>query len=300
MKWSWRAAAVLMACSVFSGITRIQAADDNGVRPAAGSSSAIVDYINERIRQGWTDNEIKPSEVAEDEEWLRRAYLDIAGHIPPAEVVEKFLAEKDRTKRTKLIEQLLDDPSYERNFATVWTNLSVGRRAPRRGNRMPYSRDDMYRFYLRAFHDNRPWDQIVYDVVSAEGRHDQEGAVNYLLAQMQMPDEGVQATAKTTRLFMGIQVQCTQCHDHPFNKWEQDQFWQFNSFFRQVAKEVEREYNPKTGRMQDKYVSLVRKDFTGPVFFERRSGEMKVAYPTFFDQKVPEGPASTAGSSWPN
>ena len=290
MKWSWRAATVLMACSVFSAAFSLQAAEDNGVRSASGSSSAIVDYINERIRQGWTDNEIKPSDVAEDEEWLRRAYLDIAGHIPPAEVVDQFLADKDKEKRTKLIEKLLDDPSYERNFATIWTNLSVGRRAPRRGNRMPYSREDMYRFYLRAFHDNRPWDQIVYDVVSAEGRHDREGAVNYLLAQMQMPDDGVQATAKTTRLFMGIQVQCTQCHDHPFNKWEQDQFWQFNSFFRQLKKDVEREYNPKSGRMEDKYVSLARKDFSGPVFFERRSGEMKVAYPKFFEESVPEGP----------
>ncbi len=144
---------------------------------------------------------------------------------------------------------------------------------------MPYSREDMYRFYLRAFHDNRPWNDIVSDVVSAEGRHDREGAVNYLLAQMAMPDDGVQATAKTTRLFMGIQVQCTQCHDHPFNKWEQNQFWQFNSFFRQLRKDVEREYNPKTGRMEDKYVSLGQKNFSGPVFFERRSGEMRVAYP---------------------
>ena len=290
MKWSWRAAALLMACSVVSIASPVGPRRQAGCvrRPALHRPSWITS-TSEFARDG-ADNEIKPSDVAEEEEWLRRVYLDIAGHIPPAEVVEQFLADKDKAKRSKLIEKLLDDPSYERNFATIWTNLSVGRRAPRRGNRMPYSRDDMYRFYLRAFHDNRPWDQIVYDVVSAEGRHDREGAVNYLLAQMQMPDDGVQATAKTTRLFMGIQVQCTQCHDHPFNKWEQDQFWQFNSFFRQIRKDVEREYNPKSGRMEDKYVSLVRKDFSGPVFFERRSGEMKVAYPKFFEESVPEGP----------
>lgn len=154
---------------------------------------------------------------------------------------------------------------------------------------MPYSRADLYRFYLRSFHENRPWDEVVFDVVAAEGRHDREGAVNYLLAQMEMADDGVQATAKTTRLFMGIQVQCTQCHDHPFNKWEQDQFWQFNSFFRQLEKDVEQEYNPKTGRMEDKYVSLGRKEFTGPVFFERRNGEMRVAYPQYFEERIPDG-----------
>lgn len=287
MKSAWRAMAV---CSFLVLGAQTQAADETGVRVRPGSVDAIVEFINERIRQGWTDNEIKPSEVADDAEWLRRVYLDIAGHIPPADVVTEFLADKDRTKRAKLIETLLEDPSYERNFATIWTNLSVGRRDPGRGNRMPYSRQDMYRFYLRAFHDNQPWDQVVYDVVSAEGRHDRNGAVNYLLAQMELKDEGVQATAKTTRLFMGIQVQCTQCHDHPFNKWEQDQFWQFNSFFRQLDKRVETEYNPKSGRDEDKYLYLEQKEFAGPVFFERRSGEMKVAYPTFFEETVPEGP----------
>jgi hypothetical protein len=154
---------------------------------------------------------------------------------------------------------------------------------------MPYSREAMYRFYLRAFHENRPWDEVVIDVVSAEGREDREGAVNYLLAQMEMPDDGVQATAKTTRLFMGIQVQCTQCHDHPFNKWEQDQFWQFNSFFRQLDKEPETAYNPKTGRNEEVHMNLVRKEFTGPVFFERRNGEMRVAYPQFFEEQIEDG-----------
>ncbi len=288
MKWSRRAATLLVACSVFTIGSQIRAAEETETKPAynTGFSDAVVEYINQQVRQGWVDNEIKPSEVAEDAEWLRRVYLDIAGHIPPAETVTEFLANKDTAKRAKLIEKLLEDPSYERNLATIWTNLSVGRRAPRGGNRMPYSRDELFRFYLRAFHDNQPWDKVVEEVVSAEGRHDREGAVNYLLAQMQMADDGVQATAKTTRLFMGIQVQCTQCHDHPFNKWEQDQFWQFNSFFRQLSKEVEREYNPKTGRMQDKYVFLKRKDFKGPVFFERRSGEMRVAYPQFFEDRI--------------
>jgi hypothetical protein len=289
MKWSWRAATAIVACSFVSALSPGYAQDEPVTRFNTGSSDAIVDYINQQIRQGWTDNEVKPSDVAEDAEWLRRVYLDIVGHIPPAEEVARFLEDKDKAKRAKLIEKLLDEPGYERNMATIWTNLSVGRRATQRGNNMTYSREDMYRFYLRAFHENRPWDQVVYDVVSAEGRSDQNGAVNYLLAQLAMPDEGVQATAKTTRLFMGIQVQCTQCHNHPFNKWEQDQFWQFNSFFRQLGTDPFREYNPRTGRDEVKYISLVRTEFSGPVFFEPRSGEMKVAYPQFFDQEIPEG-----------
>ena len=63
---------------------------------------------------------------------------------------------------------------------------------------------------------------------------EENGAVNFLLAQMTMPDEQVLATAKTTRLLLGIQVQCTQCHNHPFNDWKQGRFWELNAFFRQA------------------------------------------------------------------
>ena len=70
--------------------------------------------------------------------------------------------------------------------------------------------------------------------MTAEGHFEKNGAVNFLLAQMTAPDDKVQATAHTTRLLMGIQVQCTQCHNHPFNEWKQNQFWEMNAFFRQT------------------------------------------------------------------
>lgn len=249
-----------------------------------GSSDVLIEFINERVRQGWSDNEIEPSEVADDAEWIRRVYLDIVGHIPPGEAVEAFLADKDKAKRSKVIETLLDDPAYVRNWTTIWTNLSIGRQTPRR-----VSRVGMQKFYREAFAKNRPWKEIVFDIVSAEGHFEENGAVNFLLAQMTMPDEQVQATAKTTRLFLGMQVQCTQCHNHPFNDWKQDQFWQFNSFFRQARKIDHRKYDPKTGRQEDDYSELVFEDFSGPVYFEKRNGLMQVAYPTFFEQKVEPG-----------
>jgi hypothetical protein len=100
----------------------------------------------------------------------------------------------------------------------------------------------------------------------------------------------VQATAKTTRLFMGVQVQCTQCHNHPFNDWKQDQFWRINSFLRQTRRIDHRRFDPATGRTIDDYSELVDNDFSGPVYFEKRSGEMQVAYPVFFDAKIDPGP----------
>lgn len=252
---------------------------------STGSSDEIVESINKRIRQSWTDNEIKPSAVADDAEWIRRVYLDLVGHIPPAEDVEKFLADKDKSKRTKVIDRLLEDPAYVRNFSTIWTNLTVGRQEPR-GNRRSYSRSGIHKFFREAFARNRPWNEVVFDIVSGEGNFEERGEVNYLLSQMQMPDDAVQATAKTTRLFMGIQVQCTQCHDHPFNDWKQDQFWQFNSFFRQARANVVRKYNPETGRMETDYVELNNGNAPAEVFFEKRSGLMQVAYPEYFGEKI--------------
>ncbi|MBT6496537.1 MAG: DUF1553 domain-containing protein [Planctomycetaceae bacterium] len=249
-----------------------------------GSSDVLIGYVNEQIRQGWTDNEIGPSGVATDEEWIRRVYLDVIGHVPPVEVVEKFLADKDPAKRTKLIDQLLDDPAYVRNWTAIWTNLMIGRITPRR-----VSRTGMQKFLRGAFSKNRPWNEVVFDVVSASGHFEKKGEVNYLLAQMTDNDDAVQATAKTTRLFMGIQVQCTQCHNHPFNDWKQDQFWSFNSFFRQARRQNYRKYDPRSGRMVDDYSELRFRDFSGPVYYEERSGVMRVAYPKYFTKKVDPG-----------
>ncbi|MEO1998061.1 MAG: DUF1549 domain-containing protein, partial [Planctomycetaceae bacterium] len=211
-----------------------------GQKFTTGSSDVLIEFIDAQIRQSWTDNEVTPSEVAEDTEWLRRVYLDIVGHIPPQEALTQFLADRDPAKRSKIIDALLDHPDYVRNWTTVWANNLIGRRTPRR-----VSRSGLQKFLRQAFGKNRPWNDVVFDLVTGEGHFESEGAVNFMLAQMQNNDDGVQATAKTTRLFMGIQVQCTQCHNHPFNDWKQDQFWQFNSFFRQLRKVDHRKYDPK-------------------------------------------------------
>lgn len=241
----------------------------------------VVNKINEYVKQGWVDNEVQPSPQATDAEWLRRVYLDLVGHIPPGEEVDRFLADKDKAKHRKLVDKLLEDPGYIRNWTTIWTNNTIGRRTPRR-----VSRVGMQKFFREAFARNLPWNEIVYELVSAEGHFEENGAVNYLLAQMTMNDNGVQAAAKTTRLFMGLQVQCTQCHDHPFNDWKQSQFWQFNSFFRQMRRVNHRKYDPKSGRQVDDYSEIVWKSFEGPVYFERRDATMRVAYPKFFKQNV--------------
>ena len=247
-----------------------------------GSSDEIIEFINARITSSYEDNEVKPSPIATDAEWIRRVYLDIVGHIPESDVVEAFLKDKDRAKRARLIDRLLDEEGYVRNFTTIWTNLCIGRGTPRR-----VSRRGMTKFFREAFARNRPWDDIVVDLVTGEGHFEENGEVNYLLAQMTMRDDMVQATAKTTRLFLGVQVQCTQCHDHPFNDWKQSQFWQINSFFRQAQRRDYRKPDPQTGRLVDDYSELVfNEGVKHNVFYDKRNGTMNAAYPIFFDQRV--------------
>jgi hypothetical protein len=253
-----------------------------------GSSGEIIKFINEKIRQNWSDNEIGNSPVSDDSEWIRRVHLDIVGHIPEADVVESFLKDDDPAKRSKMIDKLLDDDAYVRNFTTVWTNLCIGRQTPRR-----VSRPGMQKFFREAFARNRPWNEVVYDIISAEGHFEENGAVNFLLAQMTMQDEQVQATAKTTRLFMGIQVQCTQCHNHPFNDWQQSQFWQFNSFFRQARRVDHRKPDPETGRQVDDYSEIVFQPYNYPVYYEKRNGLLQMADPAFMGDVVTKAEAIT-------
>lgn len=273
---------VLTACllALLTSVTSAQT-------PIRGPEVEVVGKINEFIRQGWQDNEVKPSEIASDEEWLRRVYLDLVGHVPPVEKTAEFIKASPRNDaeryvlRAAVIDELFEDPGFVRNWTTIWTNLAIGQSTPDRTSRL-----GMTRFFREVFAKNRPWNEVVFDLLTAEGHFEENGAVNFLLAQMTMPDDQVLATAKSTRLLLGIQVQCTQCHNHPFNDWKQEQFWSFNSFFREVRRVDHDKYNPQTGRMDDDYSELVSTSVDGPVFFEKRNGLMQVAYPEYAGVKI--------------
>ena len=240
-----------------------------------------AEFIDQQIANAWADNEVSPSAAASDEEWVRRVYLDIAGRIPSLRETTAWLEDKNPRRKAVLIDSLLESTDYIRNFTTIWTNSCIGRGTPRR-----VSRSGMEKFFGDVFARNRPWHDVVRDLVTAEGHFEENGAVNYILAQTQMRDDGIQLTAKTARLFLGQQVQCTQCHNHPFNDWKQSQFWQLNSFFRQVRRVDRRQQDPGTGRMVDSYSEVVRGPFNGPVYFETRNGLMQVAFPEIQGRKV--------------
>ena len=136
---------------------------------------------------------------------------------------------------------------------------------------------------------NTPYDKLVYELVSAQGvskpgEEGFNGFVNFLADSL--TENGVQATAKTSQIFLGLQIQCTQCHNHPFNDWKQNQFWEMNAFFRQ-ARALRRF---EKGR-EVAAIELINQDYAGEnnkpeeavLFYELRNGLSKAAYPVFVD-----------------
>jgi hypothetical protein len=239
----------------------------------------VVAVLNQLLEASWKDAGVTPSPQAEDAEWLRRVSLDLCGRIPELQEIERFAADRSPNKRAQAIDNLLNDPAYARHFATVWTNLLVGR-SPKR----QIDRDGLAKFLREQFWNGRPWSETVTELVAAEGSAQDNGAANYLLAHLN--NQAVPATAITARLFLCQQVQCAQCHIHPIVKdWGQEQFWQLNAFF-QGTKLVEKTKQLDDGRRVSTK-ELVSQPADGPIYFETLTGVMRIAYPTFDGKEIP-------------
>lgn len=272
------------------------AADDGaaaGKKPRASADDygiPQVRFINEQIAAGWADAGLGPSAAATDGEWCRRVFLDVVGRIPSVTELRAFTVDSSPTKRPELVARLLGEDyvdEYARNWTDTWTTILIGRDVE---NEL-VDRPGMRQYLRRAFSKNMPYDRFMEDLITATGvnRNSEgvvgfNGATNFLSGKL--AENGAQATAKTAQIFLGIQVQCTQCHNHPFNKGKQNQFWEFNAFFRQTR--ALRRFEGST-RVQS--IELVDEDFAGEggnpeeaeLYYELRNGLMKVAYPVFID-----------------
>jgi hypothetical protein len=187
---------------------------------------------------------IKPAPLTTDEQFVRRVTLDLTGQLPvPADVTE-FVADRDPNKRAKLIDKLLDSDEYAQHWAQYWRDV-VGSRIA----------DPRARLLIRPFElwmtdqlkNNRSWDTTVRAMLTAEGtcRIDDDGqhGANFFLASHRGPDAPNEQAAETARLFLGIQIQCAQCHDHPFDQWKRPQFHELAAYFARVREQLVREAN---------------------------------------------------------
>lgn len=172
---------------------------------------------------------VPPAELCSDEVFIRRLYIDTLGVLPTVEETNAFLASEDAEKRSKLIDELLERPEFPELWTMKWAEaLQV--RTPPAGDKKGMHR---YNDWLReSFNGNKPIDQLVRELLSAEGGNFTAPAANFYLLENQ-PNLLAENVAQ---VFFGVQLQCAQCHNHPFERWTMEDYYSFAAFFAQVGR----------------------------------------------------------------
>src|SRR5262249_49401336 len=154
----------------------------------------------------------------DDAAFLRRASLDLTGKLPSPDALSRFVADPSPDKRARAVEELLGSNAYAVNWARYWRD-AVTYHTPASGNYLRWKQFDDW--WVEQFRRNRPWDQVVTSLVTASGLNDEIAPVNYLTALYGNP---VEIAATTSRVFLGVQIQCAQCHDAKTEPWKREQF----------------------------------------------------------------------------
>ncbi|WP_395717793.1 DUF1549 domain-containing protein [Prosthecobacter sp.] len=165
----------------------------------------------------------KPNPLASDEQFVRRVFLDLAGRIPTREETLEFINDTSVSKRAKVIDRLLNSPGFASHLFNYFSDML--RMADVAQKARFYTYQDWFKSQLA---DNVPWDQIVYKMMTADGKLLENGATGYLLRDAGMRLDNLSLTLST---FLGANVSCAQCHDHPFAEWTQHQFYEMAAFF---------------------------------------------------------------------
>jgi hypothetical protein len=186
-------------------------------------------YVDELVFKKLKEIGMPPSGVADDATFIRRVTVDIAGRLPRPDEVSAFVKDTSPDKRDKLIDRLLDSPDYADYFANKWANLLRNKRV-----QPAYARGTLaFHAWVRdAIAENKPYDQFVRELITASGDIDTNPAVGWF-RQVKEPSAQLEDTAQ---LFLGMRLQCAQCHHHPFEKWSQQDYYGFSAFFSRIGR----------------------------------------------------------------
>lgn len=235
-------AAAGLCAFLFLGAAR---ADD---KPASGPRSGVVtaeawksaprtlarpQEIDRLVSQGLKDGKIEPAPRTTDEQFLRRIMLDLTGELPMPADVEEFLADKDPQKRAKLIDRLLAGDEFARHQARYWRDVIMGRTADFRARALQRSFEQWMTAKIK---ENVSWGEVVRAMLTAEGElrffePAADAGAGFFLASRVGADANIERASEASRIFLGIQIQCAQCHNHPFDEWKQNQFHEFAAYF---------------------------------------------------------------------
>lgn len=199
--------------------------------PAMGAAEQqpVRQVIDAEVQAVWQREKAAPARGASDAEFLRRIYLDLVGTIPTADEADAFLRDSAADKRARLIDKLLDDPRYAEQQANVWDLLFFGRRPT--DSDLTGRREGFQKWLREKFAKSEPYDRIARELLLAEGGT-HEGPAMFFAQFRSRPEDAAEAVS---RLILGTQIHCARCHDHPFDKWSQTDFYGVAGFFVRLA-----------------------------------------------------------------
>ena len=220
----------------------------------AQSAELLRTVIDREVRAAWSREKVEPSQLADDATFLRRTYLDLVGTVPTYEESRAFLDDLGKDKRAKLADKLLTDKRHAKHQMQIW-DLIIFTRNP--ANPAFTSKRDVFKSWLeKQFTENVPWDALVRKMMLAE----EPGSAMFHVQYRNKPED---ETVAVSRIFLGTQLQCARCHDHPFEDLSQKDFYGMAGFFVRLQVLQETKGKEKVYTIGEKSSGDVL--FTGPV-----------------------------------
>ena len=190
-----------------------------------GAVKAKAQQIDRLLESGYRQHKVTPNRELSDTLFLRRAYLEIGGRIPTLEEISKFRSNKKPQKREKLIDQLLSSTDHVSHMYNYWADLLRLKDNPINNNQIAQPYHEYIKDNLRT---NKPYDQWVHEMMTAEGRIWDNPAVGFVMRDSNME---LDAVDNMVQVFLGTQIGCAQCHDHPFDRWTQKEYYEMAAFW---------------------------------------------------------------------
>ncbi len=186
--------------------------------PEIFAKAARKNFVDDLVLKQLESLQIAPASSCSDTEFIRRASLDATGVLPTPEEVYRFTMETGADKRAKLIDRLLDRAEFADYWAYKWSDIFLlsSKKIPRREDLSAF-----YRFIHDSVKDNKPWDQFAREIITAKGSTTENGATNYFVIHK----ETTELTETTSQAFLGMSITCARCHNHPLEKWTQDDYY---------------------------------------------------------------------------
>ena len=239
-----------------------------------------LNYVDELVDAKLQQLKYQPAGLASDEEFLRRVHLDVIGQLPTLEETKAFLAGTTQDKRAKLIDKLLERPEHAKFWALKWGDL-LRLTSAQVGNSGVFK---YHRWVERAFETNMPYDQFARELISASGSTLDNPVANFYRTTTSADD----CVESISQVFLGARLQCAKCHNHPFERWTQDNYYGMAAFFNRVQRK-------KSPRGDEMLIYLAK---TGEVTQPRTGKQMKPWLPGQGDIEPPAGDRREPFAEW--